>query len=69
MGILVNLEESPDKKELVRSTENHQLAGGCSKDSETAFNNPSNPFQLAWDVIEQEALNLADHIQHNKDKS
>ena len=40
-----------------------------SKDSELVFNNPSNPFQLAWDVIEQEAQNLADHIQYDKEKS
>lgn len=61
MGILVNLDESPDKK-LIDDTP--------SKDPDTVFTHtPSNPFDLAWDVIEQEALTLANHIQDDEEKS
>ena len=68
-GLLVNLDESPDKKQLHLSRVQKKKDQQLSKDSELVFNNPSNPFQLAWDVIEQEAQNLADHIQYDKEKS
>jgi len=60
LGILVNLDESPDKK-LVDDVP--------TKDPDTVFTHtPSNPFELAWDVIEQEALTLANHIQDDEEK-
>ena len=65
LGILVNLDESPDKKLIPPSKHQSQLKIS-NKETEYVFNNPSNPFQLAWDVIEQEARNLADHIQCEK---
>ncbi|KAI9552035.1 hypothetical protein GHT06_022372 [Daphnia sinensis] len=67
LGILVNLDDSPDKKTTTGQTKNvseHQNV----KDS-VFTHTASNPFELAWDVIEQEALNLADHIQYDKEKT
>jgi len=61
LGILVNLDESPDKK---------MIGDAPMRDSDSVFTHtPSNPFELAWDVIEQEALTLANHIQDDKEKS
>lgn len=64
MEILVKLEDSPDKKVI-----NCATPAPPSRDSDLVFTQPSsNPFELAWDVIEQEALTLANHIQHDKEK-
>ena len=66
LGILVNLEDSPDKK--IINSSNTNLASS-TKESDSVFTHTSsNPFELAWDVIEQEALTLANHIQHDKEK-
>ena len=65
LGILVNLEDSPDKKFITSSNPN--LASVREADS-VFTHTSSNPFELAWDVIEQEALTLANHIQHDKEK-
>ena len=64
LGILVNLDDSPEKNV------SHQIVTKqySSKESDVGFTNPASAFNLAWDVIEQEALNLADHIQYDKDK-
>jgi len=60
LGILVNLDESPDKK----------LIEVPLKDPDTVFTHtPSNPFEMAWDVIEQEALTLANHIEDDEEKT
>ncbi|XP_046631533.1 pollen-specific leucine-rich repeat extensin-like protein 2 [Daphnia pulicaria] len=67
LGILINFDDSPDKKILPGQDKNtceHQNV----KDS-VFTHTASNPFELAWDVIEQEALNLADHIQYDKEKT
>nr|CAH0108084.1 unnamed protein product [Daphnia galeata] len=67
LGILINFDDSPDKKILPGQDKNsceHQNV----KDS-VFTHTASNPFELAWDVIEQEAMNLADHIQHDKEKT
>jgi hypothetical protein len=66
LGILVNLEDSPDKKILHSSNTN---LPSSARESDSVFTHTSsNPFELAWDVIEQEALTLANHIQHDKEK-
>ena len=67
LGILINFDDSPDKKILPGQDKNsceHQNV----KDS-VFTHTASNPFELAWDLIEQEAMNLADHIQHDKEKT
>lgn len=59
LGILVKIEDSPDKKLLSSATP----AKSSNKDCDTVFTHTSsNPFELAWDVIEQEALTLANNI-------
>lgn len=64
LGILVKIEDSPDKK-LLSATP----AKSSNRDCDTVFTHTSsNPFELAWDVIEQEALTLANNIQHGKEK-
>ena len=56
----MNLDESPDKK----------LIEVPLKDPDTVFTHtPSNPFEMAWDVIEQEALTLANHIEDDEEKT
>lgn len=68
LGILVNLDDSPDKKTL--TTGQTKIVSEHQNVKDSVFTHTaSNPFELAWDVIEQEALNLADHIQHDKEKT
>ncbi len=67
LGILINFDDSPDKK-ILNTTENKKACENHVKDS-VFTHTASNPFELAWDVIEQEALNLAEHIEHDKEKT
>ncbi|XP_057377940.1 uncharacterized protein LOC130699899 [Daphnia carinata] len=68
LGILVNLDDSPDKKNLTTGQSKNVSEHQNVKDS-VFTHTASNPFELAWDVIEQEALNLAEHIEHDKEKT
>lgn len=67
LGILVNLDESPDKN-LSHCKQVLRPESQVVKDADSVFDSPANPFQLAWDVIQQEALNLADNILQDKEK-
>lgn len=63
---MINFDESPDKKTL--NVAQDPKSREHVKDS-VFTHTASNPFELAWDVIEQEALNLAEHIEHDKEKT
>ena len=63
----MNLDDSPDKKLTTSIAAQNFIAS--SRESDSIFTHtPSNPFELAWDVIEQEALTLANHIQDDREK-
>lgn len=69
LGILINLDESPDKKPSYSKQQTIRHESVEVKETNSVFDSTANPFQLAWDVIQQEALSLADHILHDKENS